>query len=110
MKFKHVLLCASSLVIACAGAEFPEENYLKRQQNEALYLNLHAEAEKGNEQACYSLANYYYFGKQFIAEPEKMKASYYKEKDGKSRVYYKLGKVEVEREAYEKAFRFYEQG
>ena len=109
MKIKYILLCVSSFVIACAGAEFSEEEYLRRQQNEGLCLKLREQADKGDKLSCYALANYYYLGKQFWKDPENIKASYYRGEDGKSRVNYKLGNVHVEREDYEKAFKLYEQ-
>ena len=109
MRIRHILLCASSLVVGCMGAELSEEEYLRRQQSENLCLNLQEQAEAGNKMASYALANYHYFGNQFIDDPEKMKSSYYKADDGKTRIYYRLNNVEVKPEDYEKAFKLYEQ-
>ena len=109
MGIRHVLLCASSLIVGCMGAELSEEEYLRRQQSENLCLNLQEQAEAGNKMASYALANYHYFGNQFIDDPEKMKSSYYKADDGKTRIYYRLNNVEVKPEDYEKAFKLYEQ-
>ena len=108
-KIKSVLLCSSFFAISCFGSEVSEEEYLKQQQTAQLYLIHQTEAEKGDKSACYALANYHYLGRQFVEDPEKIKLSYYRSENGKDRIYYKLGKVWVRSEDYEKAFKFYEQ-